>query len=111
MSELQIRITTSRPNWLERVWYRRLGELAPTATGSSGPWHAELVRLLPYRWRRLHQLYAFLLGFYWLPCPLCGREYGGHEHGADIPDPARPPYGGLMICSQCTITRNREADG
>jgi hypothetical protein len=31
--------------------------------------------------RLLHRLYAWLLGYYWLPCnyPGCGRMYGGHE--------------------------------
>ena len=32
--------------------------------------------LLP-RW--LHRLYARFLGYFWLPCPICGRCFGGHE--------------------------------
>lgn len=27
----------------------------------------------------LNKLYARLRGFFWLPCPLCGQMYGGHE--------------------------------
>lgn len=29
------------------------------------------------RW--MHHLYANLNGKFWLPCPRCGREFGGHE--------------------------------
>lgn len=29
--------------------------------------------------RRLHQLYASLMGYFWLPCPVCGKCFGGHE--------------------------------
>jgi hypothetical protein len=29
------------------------------------------------RW--VHKLYAGMFGYFWLPCTLCGREYGGHE--------------------------------
>ena len=29
------------------------------------------------RW--LHRLYSELLGYFWLPCPLCGEMFGGHE--------------------------------
>lgn len=111
MSRHEIELTMSPPSWPERAWYRRLGEAIPHATASSGPWHADWVCLLPYRWRWLHRLYAGLFGFFWIPCPLCDRPYGGHELGTDIPDPTRPPPGGMAICSRCTIERNREAMG
>lgn len=29
------------------------------------------------RW--LHRLYAWAGGYFWLPCPHCGRHFGGHE--------------------------------
>ena len=29
--------------------------------------------------RALHRLYAWLFGYFWLPCPVCGKMYGGHE--------------------------------
>lgn len=29
------------------------------------------------RW--CHRLFAFVRGYYWKPCPRCGRMYGGHE--------------------------------
>ncbi|MES2950271.1 MAG: hypothetical protein V4858_17140 [Pseudomonadota bacterium] len=31
--------------------------------------------------RLLNRIYAWLFGFFWLPCPVCGREFGGHEAG------------------------------
>jgi hypothetical protein len=48
------------------------------------------------RW--LHRLYAAALGYFWLPCPICGRMFGGHEitdASVSVPDPARP--GALRI--------------
>lgn len=29
------------------------------------------------RW--MHRTYAALAGYFWLPCPTCGRHFGGHE--------------------------------
>jgi len=29
--------------------------------------------------RVLHKLYAYLHSYFWLPCPVCGKEFGGHE--------------------------------
>lgn len=34
------------------------------------------------RW--MHHIIAELGGYFWLPCPVCGRMFGGHEW--------RPPY-------------------
>ncbi|GAG45815.1 unnamed protein product, partial [marine sediment metagenome] len=32
------------------------------------------------RWPRfVHRIYADLTGYFWLPCPLCGEMFGGHE--------------------------------
>lgn len=59
--------------------------------------------------RLLHRLYATLGGYFWLPCPLCGREFGGHEwrevggHLSDIPDEVVVGFaGGTAICPRCT---------
>jgi C4-type Zn-finger protein len=30
------------------------------------------------RW--LHKLYANMFGYFWLECPVCSKEFGGHEH-------------------------------
>ena len=29
--------------------------------------------------RILHRLYAAIFGYFWLPCPVCGKKFGGHE--------------------------------
>lgn len=31
--------------------------------------------------RLWHRFRAFVGGYFWLPCPVCGREFGGHEKG------------------------------
>jgi hypothetical protein len=33
------------------------------------------------RWRWLSRLYAAVFGYFWMPCPVCGRFFGGHEAG------------------------------
>ena len=48
------------------------------------------------RW--FHQLYAWLGGYFWLPCPRCGRMFGGHEpKGGDKLVDGRL----MMACSRC----------
>jgi hypothetical protein len=56
---------------------------------------------------RYDRAYATSHGYFWLPCPLCNRPFGGHEWGGDIPDPTRAPTGFKGICSRCTIRRSR----
>lgn len=29
--------------------------------------------------RLLNRIYAWLFGYFWLPCPACGDMFGGHE--------------------------------
>lgn len=63
--------------------------------------------LIPGRWRKAHQAYASAMGFFWLPCPLCGTMSGGHEwrdidgKPSSVPDLDRP---GMFhgICPACT---------
>lgn len=38
-----------------------------------------LAAAIPYRLRRAHKAIALALGYFWLPCSLCGEPYGGHE--------------------------------
>lgn len=75
----------------------------------SYPAWLEWARIVPYRWRGFHRWWAKRAGFFWLPCPLCGHEFGGHEwrsgEAAEIPDPTQHgAYRG--VCPPCT--RNRE---
>ena len=60
--------------------------------------------------RKLNRAYAKLGGYFWLPCPLCGKEFGGHEWRdiddkvSAIPDPDYPEGSGrgIGICPDCT---------
>lgn len=52
------------------------------------------------RWA--HRAYAKLFGYFWVPCPLCGRMYGGHEWRTINRLPAVDPDTGLGICPACT---------
>lgn len=38
------------------------------------------------RFRRFNRLRALFLGYFWLPCPACGRMFGGHESGWRVID-------------------------
>lgn len=33
----------------------------------------------PVRWRWVNRWYAKALFYFWLPCPICGEPFGGHE--------------------------------
>ncbi len=44
------------------------------------------------RWA--NQLWAAVFGFFWLPCPICGTYFGGHEYDATW----WYGYGGTGIC-------------
>ena len=35
----------------------------------------------PLRFRRLNRAWAWFRGYFWLPCPRCGKMFGGHEIG------------------------------
>jgi predicted RNA-binding Zn-ribbon protein involved in translation (DUF1610 family) len=56
-------------------------------------------------WNRLR---AWLGGYFWLPCPICGQHFGGHEAvGADLrvvpltsPIPQTVSY--KFVCPGCT---------
>lgn len=59
------------------------------------------------RFRRLHRLYAKTAGYFWLPCPLCGQEFGGHEWrdiaGKSSTIAGDEPGKGIGICPDCTV--------
>lgn len=60
--------------------------------------------------RKLNKAFANLNGYFWLPCPLCGKKFGGHEWrdynglSSHINDPDYPPLSGRGkgICPDCT---------
>jgi len=51
-----------------------------------------------YRW--LSHLYAVLGAYFWHPCPLCGKDFGGHEwlYGNTL---MRSSYEGNCVCPDC----------
>ncbi len=103
MARYQVTLTMRPPSWIERLWYRSLGIRPPLAC--CAPKHREAwVRLLPQAWTRIHERYARTNGFFWLPCVLCSRPYGGHQSGGRIPDPEYGPGSGrsIGICPRCT---------
>lgn len=101
MTRHVVHLVMHPPNWAQRLWYRYLRIPAPLAT--SEPRRSEAwARLVPYRWRGFHHRYAMKHRYFWLPCVLCDRPYGGHESGDSIPDPTGSAGAGVIICSQCT---------
>jgi len=50
-------------------------------------------RLLP-AW--VHQTWAWVAGYFWLPCPECGEMFGGHETARD-----GASVDGLLVCRRC----------
>jgi len=55
--------------------------------------------------RCVNRWYAKVRGYPWLPCPLCGTYYGGHEvTGASIPQLDRPGYG-WCVCFRAECQR------
>lgn len=49
-----------------------------------------------HRPRFVHKFVAWLMGYFWLPCPLCGENFAGYEDGDYIlPDPYEPGRGSM----------------
>ena len=46
--------------------------------------------------RRLHRIYARLMGYFWLPCPKCGEYFGGHELTG-----YEPAINSWVVCPRC----------
>lgn len=67
------------------------------------------------RFRWVHRWYARTFGYFWLPCPLCGRDFGGHEWrdiGGNISTiPTDEPGIVEGICPSCTIAGYGWDDG
>ena len=63
------------------------------------------MRIVAWEWFR-----AFIGGYFWMPCPLCGKYFGGHEkNGGHL---ATSLGSGVSTCADCTkdaerITRER----
>jgi hypothetical protein len=69
------------------------------------------------RWMRRHrlrrQVHAFAGRYFWLPCPLCGEESGGHEWIGRIvlPRDSGTPgvEGGTGVCPACELDLGAQA--
>lgn len=52
------------------------------------------------RW--FHRLVAEVGGYFWIPCDVCGRAFGGHESGDwTIPHPGAPWVRRLVCSEEC----------
>jgi hypothetical protein len=50
------------------------------------------------RYRLYNRLKAHVLGYFWLPCPLCRQMFGGHETGTTL---YTGPHEGVCVCPDC----------
>jgi hypothetical protein len=57
------------------------------------------------RQRRYQRRYARRHGYFWLSCPLCGEEFGGHEAGGSV-SLTEEPGRQTLICRACTSERH-----
>jgi hypothetical protein len=55
--------------------------------------------------RLLHRLWAWAAGYFWLPCPVCKQEFGGHEWPQGFLRTGENE--GLIVCPRCEIRRRR----
>jgi hypothetical protein len=96
------------PAWLRAIRHLRNPNGAWPFMESHPWWQHWFATLVPYRARWAHRRYADALGYFWLPCPLCTRPFGGHEwrpvagREASIPDPLAGPGSSVGICPRCT---------
>ena len=49
--------------------------------------------------RLLNKIYANLSGYFWLPCPICGRMFGGHECSDSVL--MKTETSGNCVCKNC----------
>ena len=54
--------------------------------------------------RLFHRLYAFFSGYFWLPCPICGKMFGGHEAYFGL---MTNLSGGSAVCKACELEAKR----
>jgi hypothetical protein len=51
----------------------------------------------------MNKLFAAIFGYFWLPCPLCGQHFGGHEwRDIDGKSSVIGTNPGKGICPDCT---------
>jgi hypothetical protein len=84
--------------------YAYFGLPFPATLTSTSRAHAAAMRH-PWIDRTWHRRYANRNGLFWIPCPQCGREFGGHEVCGRIQDPDYPddPSRGVGVCALCAV--------
>ena len=54
----------------------------------------------------MHRVWAFVMGYFWMPCPLCGESFGGHEWAGGASSIRVRGFvtyaNGVGICPVCT---------
>lgn len=58
----------------------------------------EFSKKIPYSPRIMNWIIATWGGLFWLPCPLCQRNFGGHESGGTLYSSA---FSGEGVCRKC----------
>lgn len=92
MQELRIKINPSLSSYKQLKSEDDLRRLFFLTVQTSQEEHS-----MPFKPRWINRLYAHILGYFWLPCNICGKNYGGHE-----------TYGSsnitmTTICPTCTL--------
>ena len=55
--------------------------------------------------RFVHHFYATVKGYFWLPCPICGKNFGGHEIDMHTTVLWSEPYRGSFTCRNPACTK------
>lgn len=73
-----------------------------------GPLAQGIGKKLPYHPRFINWVWATWSRFFWLPCPICGKNFGGHEWKESL---YNTMYSGEGVCPKCVAAakiRNAE---
>ena len=63
------------------------------------------------RFRFFNRFYAKLMGYFWLPCPICNEMFGGHESVWTLKDTIYTGFGVCPDCIEKAKQRNMERFG
>lgn len=62
---------------------------------------SKLIVKLP---RIFHRIWAFMNVYFWLPCPLCGKYFGGHEiYDSFAQSIMTNHHSGKTVCPDCVL--------
>jgi hypothetical protein len=80
---------------LEKYWKITVSDAAVSGRATA--------KLMINTMRLLNKLYANLFGYFWIPCPLCGNMFGGHEVNERTKSIIKKNgHGGIVICQKCS---------